>query len=133
MRFLDANVVIRYLIGDKPAQATQCERVFERVRRGHETLLAHVLVVAEVIWVLTGTYRLTKEEVVDALVQLLTMDGLRLDDKEGVLSALGLFRAKPIDFIDAYHAVWMQARGLDTIYSYDTDFDAIPGLTRREP
>ena len=133
MRFLDANIVIRYLIADDATKATRCERVFDKVAHGQETLMTHVLVVAEAIWVLTGTYRLKKERVVDALVGLLSWDGLLLDDKEGVLSALGIFRARAVDFVDAYYAVWMQARGLRQIYSYDKDFDLIPGLQRLEP
>ena len=133
MTFLDSNVVIRYLTSDDAAKSTRCGAMFAKVAKGQEKLTTHVLVVAEVVWVLTGAYRIAKERVVDALVSLLSMDGLALDDKEGVLSALGLFRAKPIDFIDAYHAQIMQARGLRAIYSYDTDFDAIPGIRRIEP
>ena len=118
MTFLDTNVIVRYLTTDNPGKAARCERLFNHVARGQATLTTHVLVVAEVIWVLAGTYRLAKERVVDVLVRLLSLDGLRLDDKEGVLSALEVFRTKPIDFIDAYNAVWMQARGLEQIYSY---------------
>lgn len=134
MTFLDANVIIRYLTTDDPAKAARCERLFEKVAKGQETVVTHLLVVAEVIWVLTGAYRLPKERVVDALVPLLSMGGLRLDDRERVLSALGMFRIQPIDFVDAYNAVWMQeAVGVQRIYSYDTDFDHLPGLQRLEP
>jgi len=133
MRFLDANVVVRYLTDDRPAQAARCERVFDKVARGQETVVTHVLVIAEVIWVLTGAYRLAKERVVDALIRLLSMDGVMLDDKEHALSALGVFRTTPIDFVDAYNAMWMQAAGVQQIYSYDKDFDVIPGIQRVEP
>ena len=133
MRFLDANVVIRYLTEDDPAKAARCGRLFNKVGRGEETLVTHPLVLAEVVWVLTGVYRLAKERVVDALVELLSLDDLLLDDKEGALSALGLFRTKPIDFVDAYTAIWMQAKGLNQIHSYDTDFDLLTGLQRVEP
>ncbi len=36
-------------------------------------------------------------------------------------------------FVDAYIAVSMQARGLVEIYSWDADFDKIPGVVRIEP
>jgi predicted nucleic acid-binding protein len=47
--------------------------------------------------------------------------------------ALQLFERHPIDFIDAYHGALMLARGLTTVYSYDTDFDRLQGLKRVEP
>ena len=133
MTFLDANVIVRYLTTDDPTKATRCERLFNQVAHGRLILATNVLVVAEVVWVLTGFYRLAKERVVDALLRLLSLEGLQLEGKERVLSALGAFRATAIDFIDAYNAAWMRARGLQTLYSYDADFDALQGLRRLEP
>jgi len=133
MTFLDANVIIRYLTTDDAPKAARCERMFDRVARGRETVVTHVLTVAEVVWVLTGTYRIAKERVVDALVQLLSLERLILEEKELMLAALGMFKKQPIDFIDAYHAVWMQARRVAGLYSYDEDFDSVPNLKRVEP
>lgn len=52
-------------------------------------------------------------------------------DLKGILKPY--HKAGPIDFIDAYNAAVMQARGLQTIYSYDTDFDRLSGIRRLEP
>ena len=133
MTFLDTNVFIRYLTADDPAKAARCERLFDKVAKGREQVATHVVVIAEVIWVLTSRYGLPKTRVVDALTPLISLDGLQLDDKDHVLSALEIFRAKPIDFVDAVNIVVMQAIRVPDIYSYDTDFDRIPGLHRVEP
>ena len=133
MTFLDANVIIRYVTQDEPQKTARCEQLFKKVEAGTEALLIHVLIVAEVIWVLTGVYRLTKERVVDALLELLSMEAIHLDDKERVLTALDRYRAKPVDFIDAYHAQYLLDKKLDAVYSYDRDFDILPGLRRLEP
>ena len=56
-----------------------------------------------------------------------------MEAKERLLSALSLYRTEPIDFVDAYHASFMRERKLKAIYSYDSDFDILPGLQRLEP
>ncbi len=133
MTFLDTNVILRYVLADEASKTNRCERLFSRVAGGNESVMTHVLAIAEVIWVLTSTYHVDKERVVDALVSLLTLDALFLKDKECVLSALGLYRTQSIDFIDACHACFMHNRKLQTIYSYDSDFDHLPGIQRLEP
>lgn len=133
MIFLDANIIVRFLAMDDAGKAARCEHLFNRVAHHHERLATNVLVVAEVVWVLTGEYGLAKERVVDALERLLSLDALVIEDKEDLLSALALYRTKPIDFIDAYNVLWMQTRRFRQLYSYDRDFDLIAGLQRVEP
>lgn len=133
MTFLDSNVFLRYLINDDPAKAKRCEALLQRIAQGKATAWTHVLAIAEIIWVLTGTYHQHKERVIDALISLLSMEGLLLEDKSRVLSALAAYRATPIDFIDAYHAQMMHDRRVTSIHSYDTDFDKLPAIRRLEP
>lgn len=133
MTFLDTNILLRYLTGDDAHKASRCEQFLSQVAAGKHLALTHTLAVAEAVWVLTGSYRLAKERVADALITLLTLDGIRLDDKDRVLSALAHYRDHDVDFIDAYHVQFMRDRGVQVIYSYDTDFDTIPGIRRLEP
>ena len=44
-----------------------------------------------------------------------------------------LYCEQGISFADAYNAAYMEARGLNEVYSYDTDFDRIEGIARLEP
>jgi len=133
MTFLDSNIILRYLINDDPRKAKRCDALLQNIAQGKEAAWTHALAIAEIIWVLTGTYRLPKERVIDALVSLLGMKDLLLEDKHRVLSALATYRSTSIDFIDAYHAQMMHDRGLTSIYSYDTDFDKLPAVKRMEP
>jgi predicted nucleic acid-binding protein len=38
-----------------------------------------------------------------------------------------------LSYADAFNAAYMQSRGITEIYSWDTDFDRLPGITRIEP
>ena len=133
MTFLDANVILRHLTGDDARKAQRCARLFEQAERGRQTLYTTAMVVAEVIWVLGGRYHHPKANIVDGVRRLLNTPNLLVEEREVLLLAVQLFEQHPIDFIDAYNGAVMQARGLEAIYSYDKDFNVIPGIRRIEP
>jgi predicted nucleic acid-binding protein len=133
VNFLDANVILRHLTGDEPRAAQRCAQLFERAERGREVLYTTAMVVAEVIWVLSGRYHHPKANIVDGVRRLLNTPHLLVEEREVLLLAIQLFEQHPIDFIDAYNGAVMQARGLETVHSYDEDFDRIPGVRRLEP
>lgn len=133
MKFLDTNVILRHLTGEDARQAARCEALFERADRGREVLYTTVLVIAEIIWVLGARHGHPKARIVDGIRRMLNTRNIVIEDREALLLALQLFEQHPIDFIDAYNGAVMQARGLEVIYSYDKDFDLIPGIQRLEP
>lgn len=133
MKFLDSNVILRYLTGDDARKAQRCQALFERAERGQEALYTTALAIAEVIWVLASRYRHPKAEVVEGIRRLLNTRNMLVEEPEVLLQALYLFERHPIDFIDAYHGAVLQTRGLAEVYSYDSDFDRLPGLARVEP
>ena len=67
------------------------------------------------------------------LVAILTLRGLRLENKRTVMKALDLYASSGIDFVDALNVAHMQRLGIDTIISFDRDFDRIPNIHRRDP
>jgi predicted nucleic acid-binding protein len=133
MRFLDSNVILRYFVWDDPAKAERAKRLFAQVQAGRERLLTSALGVAEVVWVAESRYGYPRPKLVELIHSLLNTPNLEFDRKDLLLAAANLFEVRPIDFLDAYNAVYMQAVGLQQIYSYDTDFDVISGLQRLEP
>jgi uncharacterized protein len=61
------------------------------------------------------------------------MRGLRLPAKNLCIAALDLFIERNISYVDAFNALYMQSRHIREVYSWDTDFDRIEGITRIEP
>ena len=137
MRFLDTNVILRYLTRDDEAKADACYELFQRVQRGEETLFTCEAIVAEVVFVLSsprGPYRVSHEEIRARLVPILTLRGLRLPQKGVYLRALDLFASSRfLDFEDTLAVAHMERQGMTEIVSYDRDFDRVPGLQRLEP
>ena len=137
MRFLDTNVILRYLTRDDEAKAEACYRLFQRVDQGEEELFTCEAIISEVVYVLSShraPYKLSHEEIRARLVPIVTLRGLRLPQKRVYVRALDLYASSPfLDFEDALAAAHMEQQGMTEIVSYDKDFDLVAGLQRVEP
>lgn len=126
---LDTNVFLRHLLQDHPEQSPASTALLERIESGVLAGWVTPMAVAEMVWVLSGsTYGLTRDDIRDGLSALLELPGLRVVDNR----ALELYASLSIDFIDAYHGALAEAAG-GVVYSFDRDFDRIPGVTRLTP
>ncbi len=137
MRFLDTNIILRYLTRDDEAKAKDCYELFRRVQRGEEDLATCEAIVAEVVYVLSSprlSYRLNHGEIRARLLPILTLRGLKLPHKRVCLRALDLYASSAfLDFEDAVAVAHMEQRSIAEIVSYDRDFDRVAGLRRTEP
>ena len=133
MRFLDANIFIRFLTDDVPAKADACEKIFKKAVEKEETLFTTDLVIAEIVWVLESFYELPKKEVQDKVEKILNTPNLICPHTDLILRALVLYSEKNIDYIDACNALTLKEKGVEELYSYDKHYDRIDWLTRLEP
>lgn len=137
MRFLDTNIIIRFLTRDDEPKADACYQLFQRVKQGEEEVFACEAMVTEVAYVLTSSrtpYGLSHAEVKDRLLPILTLRGVRLPHKRVCLRALDIYASVPgLDLEDAMAVAHMEQQGVTEIYSYDRDFDRVDGITRVEP
>ena len=137
MRFLDTNVVLRYLTRDDEIKAKACFELLRRVQQGEEELTTCEAIVAEVVYVLSSPrlpYRLDHEQIRARLLPILTLRGVRLPHKHVCLRALDLYASSAfLDFEDALAVAHMERRGTAEIVSYDRDFDRVSGIRRTEP
>ncbi len=133
--FVDTSVLIRLLTGDDPAKAASSLALFQGARHGEADLVTSETVIAEVVFVLTSpvTYQNPRPVVADALRPVLTNPGLRVEHKTSIMRALDHWQRTTLDFADCLSAEHVLRQQLAGIYSYDRDFDRIPGLRRLEP
>lgn len=124
--FIDSNLILRYLLGDPGSDKT------ERLLKEKKDLLLTDVTIAEIVWVLDSFYKWGRENIVNAIASLVDLDSI-YSDKELILITLGLFKKHNIDYIDAYIAANIIRDGGGRIYSFDRDFDKIPGIKRVEP
>jgi len=137
VRFLDTNIILRYLTRDDAVKAEACFALFQQIQRGEEEVFTCEAIVAEAVYVLTSPrlpYGLSHEEVHSLLLPILMLRGLHLPQKQVVMDALDLYAASHfLDFEDALAVTHMKQQGCGEILSYDRGFDRVSGIARVEP
>ena len=131
--YVDTNVILRFLLNDPPEMAEKAAQVFEAAEKGEVTLVVNAIVIAEAIWVLQSFYKQSIPTISKAITDLILNEGILIEDKVTLLSALHLYEMRRIDFIDAWLAAIMQQQGIQQIFSFDEHFDRVAEIQRLEP
>lgn len=96
---LDTNVLVRYIMQDDPEQSPKATRLIEGLTADKPGFVPLVAVV-ELVWVLSSSYALTREQVAAALEALLRSSELVVDRAHEVQQAQRRFKAGAADFAD---------------------------------
>jgi predicted nucleic-acid-binding protein len=96
---LDTNVLIRYLVGDVPEQAAAARELIEGLTPDTPGFICRE-VVLEVAWVLERTYRFTRTQVAEALLDLTASDSLVVENSDDVAAAAYRYRQGGVGFSD---------------------------------
>lgn len=133
---VDTNVFIRLLAGDDPQKQDRSRQLFDRIADGALSATALTSVIAETVFVLSSPrlYNLPRVEILELLTPLVGLPGLQVQRRQAVLQALQIYAGTPrLNFVDALLAATALQSDSPVVYSYDADFDRIPGITRVEP
>jgi predicted nucleic-acid-binding protein len=122
--WVDANVVLRLLTGQPKGQAQAAAALMAQADAGELRLRLCPLVVAEVVWVLTSAYDVSRERVADVLTSFLASGGLVVEEGMLLVAALAQMAEQRVDFFDAYLAA--KARLSEApVATFDGDFDRL--------
>ncbi len=135
LAFLDTNILIRYLTRDDPDKAACAYHLLQEVERGNQRVTTTEAVVAEVVYVLSSKtlYAVPRPIIAERLGTILALPGLRLPGKGVYRRALDRYAVTKLDFTDCLIISRMEQAGITDLFSFDRDFDTIPGITRIEP
>ena len=134
--FFDTNIIIRFLTGDDLRKQAAAAALFsERIEKKEVTLYAPDSVICDAVFVLSSpkNYNKSREEIRELLFPLVSLENLKIANRRTLLRALDIYATHLVDFSDAFLKATMEAAQARTIYSYDTDFDRFPDITRQEP
>lgn len=114
VRYIDTNVILRYLLDDDPVLSPQA-RTYLEDETGNRT---GIEVVAEAVYVLAGVYGVPRTEIATVLRRLLDVPEWILDHKESVLASLEIYGRSSLDFVDAWIVALHRVEGVDVV-SFD--------------
>lgn len=132
-RAIDANIILRFLVGEPPDQAERCTALFARLQTGEEAVYLPEAALSDVIWTLQSFYRWPREQITRFAHDVISLKGVRMARKSLVRDALNYYGEYPVDFSDALIAAEMIHGGQAEIYSYDRDSDRLMEIKRIEP
>ena len=119
MRGVDTNVLVRFLVGDDPDQASRATNLFARATTEGERLFVAQIVVCELVWVLGYAYDKSRSEIASGLERLLRARQLLFEDVDQIQGALERFAAGEGDLAD--WLIWERSRanGAERVVTFD--------------
>ena len=127
-KFVDTNIFIEILMRNGP----KSDRALKLLESGNP-LWTTILAIAEIEWVLRDWFALPKEQVVDYLKRILSYQSVEIAERRRLVAAVALYEKEHIDWTDCYSLVIISEKKQSDLYSFDKDFDKIPGINRLEP
>lgn len=97
MEIVDANIILRYLLGDVPEFKTSVIEILDK----ENNILILDEVIAEVVYVLQGVYKLERFEIYNALKLFLAKENLISRNPQVISLALKFYSEYKIDFVDS--------------------------------
>lgn len=125
---LDTNVLVRYIMQDEAKQAAKASKLIEGLtaqERGFITLVS----VVELVWVLSSSYELARDQIVQALDVILRSKQLVVDQAEQVVRALRAYGSGNADFADCLIERTAMAAGCAKTMTFDVAAAKTAGMT----
>lgn len=116
---LDTNVLVRYLVEDDVKQTAAAAAAIERAVAAGDELFVSDVVLCETVWVLAGSYKVTRSVIVATLRDLLRARHLAFGAPDQLTRALDAFAHGKGDFADYLIREHARAAGCDRVLTFD--------------
>jgi predicted nucleic acid-binding protein len=98
---LDTNVLIRFLVGDSPAQKEQAVTWFRQAEKGVLKITVHPIVVAETCYVLESFYKKSRTEIANTMQIFLSQRWLDVVERETLIAIWDPYQ-EGLHFVDSF-------------------------------
>lgn len=130
--FVDTNIFTRFFLKDDLVLSPKAEKIITDCEDGRYSLVLTPVLFLEINWLLNSFYKQKKDSVLLIIKKIISFSNFEILDKELVEKMISLYKNSNVDLIDCYFAAQMQSKKIDQIFSFDHDFDKLPGIKRLE-
>jgi len=99
---IDTNGYLRLLLNDVSQQANQIEELLIKAKKGQILIFLPQIIVFEMVFILAKYYRFSKEEVLDKIESLVSIEYVEVESREIFLRAISLYRDNVVSFVDCF-------------------------------
>ena len=124
----DTKVLVRHIMQDQPKQAAEATKLVEGLSAKNPGFIT-ILSIVEGVWVLSSSYDLGREQVMQALDVILRAKQLVVDQAEHVARALRAFGSGIADFADCLIERSAVAAGCTQTMAFDIAAAKTAGMT----
>ena len=118
MNAIGTDVLVRYIMQDDKKQSALATKLIETCDEKNPALINH-LVLCETLWVLTYTYKYSREELVPLLRQILSTSNFEIPHSSLVWKAIYDYEAGNADFFDGLICQTNSQLGAKTTWTFD--------------
>ena len=108
---IDTNYIVRYLVNDNEEMAD----IAEELILNKELFIANEIL-AEVVYVLLGVYEVSREEVANQLLELISFENITTSNAKVISNTFEIFKSKNLDFVDCLLCAYSED---DEIVTFD--------------
>jgi predicted nucleic-acid-binding protein len=125
MIVLDTNYYIRYFTADNEEQFPIAKNQILNIENNKIVVFLPDLVLAEIVYVLTKLYEVSRKQVCESLESLINLKSLKMQDKSLVNLTLSLFAKSNLDFVDCYLIALSQIGSEYSVHTFDRKLQSI--------
>jgi len=119
MRYIDTNVVLRFLTEEKENLPNELLDFFKNLQNGNVKTKCLDIVFFQIIFVLKSFYKVEKNRIIEIMDHILSLDGLYIKNKRILERTLELWKRHPDDIIDCHIVANMEQDGENELYTFD--------------
>ena len=119
MRFIDANVILRYVLDDHVELSPKAKRLI-----GENIVETPIEVLCEVVFVLSRIYGIARKDIADTLLDFYENTNCLLSHREAVIRGIEYFGEKNLDFVDCILAGYYEAEDI-TVHTFDAKLEKL--------
>lgn len=98
----DANLFLRYLLNDIPAQYKVAKKLFSDAKLNRVEIVVPQVIIFEVLFGLDKYYHFPKLELIEKLESLIGMEYFKIQDREIFQKALDVYKGSNLSLVDCF-------------------------------
>ena len=123
--FVDTNYFLRYFLADNQLQHDKVKKLFLDAKNEKVKLFTNHIVLFEINWVLTTSYKKAKRDIIVALNTILRLKFITIEEKEVISQALALYEKYTLSLEDCYHLAFACKNNIKRMATFDRSLQKV--------
>ena len=127
---VDTNVLARLIAKDDLRQMEEALAVIRAARKNGHFIYVSQIVLCELSWLLRSRYKFTKQQVTDALENIILGKDFVIEERDIVHEVFDLYRQSKADFADILMSLRNQKAGCKHTLTFDASAKKVRGMKK---